>query len=117
MTNAKLTYIMTTYGEILMGKYDSTNNMLHKAVTVIMQQTPQGINVGMLPTGTPLLADPNQKEFPTIEVMPHAIAWKVDLTDAGANMQIRQLRKNYEQMTSSIIMNGGGAVQMSLPTV
>lgn len=116
MTKLVLTYIMTTYGEILIGKFDFETNKLHKAVSVIMQQTPQGINVGMLPVGTPLLANPDQKEFPTIDLKPHAIAWTVDLEDASANMQIRQLRKNYEQITSSIIMNGGGAVQMRVPT-
>src|SRR5690606_34258845 len=97
------------------GKYDETTNKVHKALAISMQQTPQGINVGMYPVGAPILANPEQKEFITLELSPSAIGWKVDLTDPQANMQMRQLRSSYEQITSSTIMTNGGVASLKIP--
>lgn len=95
-------YIQTTYGEVIIGQFDKNTNTVHNAITMMSQQTPQGIQVGLVPTGTPMIADPSRKEFHDIELSPNAIGYKINLEESKV-AATSQLVKAYRGSISSIM--------------
>ena len=111
-------YIQLTTGEIILGQYNESINLLRKPISVIMQQTPQGVQVGFMPYGAPLLVNPNDSKDlldsvtlnPATIVFVYNLEGKKDLTEHQ-----KRLRDQYRQATSTIILNNGG-VNLTLPT-
>lgn len=115
MTEFPITYFQTSYGETILGRYDESTGIVHKAATLAMQQTREGTHIFLVPTGAPHLAQ-SEKEFVNIKLEKTAIGYSVNLSDPQASVTMRNLRKTYESAVSSLILNGAGSVKMQIPT-
>lgn len=102
-----VTYIQMINGEILVGRYDAVTGRLNKAVAIMLHQSQQGIQVGFAPAALPI-ADPNAKDFVTLDINKTAISYSVNLEEKTASAQMKRLRQEYLNNVSPIHIGGAG---------